>query len=291
MYIPRKILEAKLIQLLADDIGQGDVTSGAVIPACLNVEAEIIARDSGVVAGIEEATILSEILGLKVTTKVIDGKKIIKNQILMVVVGDAQLILSVERTILNLLSRMSGIATTTNYLVTKLSKAKLKTRLAATRKTVPGLNYFDKKAVLIGGGDPHRMNLADMVLVKDNHITLIGTVQEAVKKAKSKVSFSKKIEVEVTKISDVLVAAKSGADIIMLDNFSPKKINEAINLIKKEGYFGKILFEASGGITIKNFLTYASTQVDIISLGALTHSVKPLDITLKIIKRNLKLNL
>ncbi|MCJ7713067.1 carboxylating nicotinate-nucleotide diphosphorylase [Candidatus Bathyarchaeota archaeon] len=291
MYIPRKILEAKLIQLLADDIGQGDVTSGAVIPACLNVEAEIIARDSGVVAGIEEATILSEILGLKVTTKVIDGNKIVKNQILMIVVGDAQLILSVERTILNLLSRMSGIATTTNCLVTKLFKAKLKTRLAATRKTVPGLNYFDKKAVLIGGGDPHRMNLADMVLVKDNHITLIGTVQEAVKKAKSKVSFSKKIEVEVTNISDVLVAAKSGADIIMLDNFSPKKVNEAINLIKKEGYFGKILFEASGGITIKNFLTYASTQVDIISLGALTHSVKPLDITLKIIKRNLKLNL
>ena len=286
MYIPRKILEAKLIQLLVDDIGQGDVTSGAVIPACLNVEAEIIARDFGVVAGIEEAVILSEILGLKVTTKVIDGNKIIKNQILMIVMGDAQLILSVERTILNLLSRMSGIATTTNCLVTKLSKAKLKTRLAATRKTVPGLNYFDKKAVLIGGGDPHRMNLADMVLVKDNHITLLGTVQEAVKKAKSKVSFSKKIEVEVNKISDVLVAAKSGADIIMLDNFSPKKVNEAINLIKKEGYFGKILLEASGGITIENFLTYASTQVDIISLGALTNSVKPLDINLKIIKRN-----
>ena len=286
MYVPRKILEAKLIQLLVDDIGLGDVTSGAVIPACLNVEAEIIARDSGVVAGIEEAVILSEILGLKVTTKVIDGNKIIKNQILMIVIGDAQLILSVERTILNLLSRMSGIATTTNCLVTKLSKAKLKTRLAATRKTVPGLNYFDKKAVLIGGGDPHRMNLADMVLVKDNHITLLGTVQEAVKKAKSKVSFSKKIEVEVNKISDVLVAAKSGADIIMLDNFSPKKVNEAINLIKKEGYFGKILLEASGGITIENFLTYASTQVDIISLGALTHSVKPLDINLKIIKRN-----
>ena len=286
MYIPRKILETKLIQLLADDIGQGDVTSGAVIPAYLNVEAEIIARDSGVVAGIEEASILSEILGLKVTTKVIDGNKIVKNQILMIIAGEAQLILSVERTILNLLSRMSGIATTTTCLVAKLSKAKLKTRLAATRKTVPGLNYFDKKAVLIGGGDPHRMNLADMVLVKDNHITLIGNVQEAVKKAKRNVSFSKKIEVEVTKISDVLDAAKSGADIIMLDNFSPKKVNEAINLIKKEGYYGKILLEVSGGITIENFLTYASTQVDIISLGALTHSVKPLDINLKIIKRN-----
>ena len=286
MYIPRKILEAKLLQLLADDIGQGDMTSGAIIPVGLAVEAEVKAKEVGLVAGIEEVSILSEILGLKVINKVIDGDKIAKNQVLMTIIGDAQLILSAERTILNLLSRMSGIATTTNCLVTKLSNAKLTTRLAATRKTAPGLNYFDKKAVLIGGGDPHRMNLADMVLVKDNHITLLGNVKKAVEKAKSQVSFSKKIEVEVTKINDVLVAAKSGADIIMLDNFSPKKVNEAINLIKKAGYFGKILFEASGGITIENFLNYALTQVDIISLGILTHSVKPLDINLKINKRN-----
>ena len=286
MYIPRKILESKLIQLLADDIGQGDMTSGAIIPAGLIVEAEVKSKEVGLVAGIEEVIILSEILGLKVITKVIDGNKIAKNQILMTITGDAQLILSAERTILNLLSRMSGIATTTNCLVTKLSNAKLTTRLAATRKTAPGLTYFDKKAVLIGGGDPHRMNLADMVLVKDNHITLLGNVKNAVEKAKSKVSFSKKIEVEVTEINDVVIAARSGADIIMLDNFSPKKVNEAINLIKKAGYFGKILFEASGGITIENFLNYASTQVDIISLGMLTHSVKPIDINLKIIKRN-----
>ena len=286
MYIPRKILETKLIQLLADDIGQGDMTSGAIIPAGLTVEAEVKSKEVGLVAGIEEVSILSEILGLKVITKVIDGNKIAKNQILMKITGDAQLILSAERTILNLLSRMSGIATTTNCLVTKLFKAKLTTKLAATRKTAPGLTYFDKKAVLIGGGDPHRMNLADMVLVKDNHITLLGNVKNAVEKAKSKVSFSKKIEVEVTKINDVVIAARSGADIIMLDNFSPKKVNEAINLIKKVGYFGKILFEASGGITIENFLNYASTQVDIISLGMLTHSVKPIDINLKIIKRN-----
>jgi len=286
MYIPRKILESKLIQLLADDIGQGDMTSGAIIPAGLIVEAEVKSKEVGLVAGIEEVIILSEILGLKVITQVIDGNKIAKNQILMTITGEAQLILSAERTILNLLSRMSGIATTTNCLVTKLSNAKLTTRLAATRKTAPGLTYFDKKAVLIGGGDPHRMNLADMVLVKDNHITLLGNVKNAVEKAKSKVSFSKKIEVEVTEINDVVIAARSGADIIMLDNFSPKKVNEAINLIKKAGYFGKILFEASGGITIENFLNYASTQVDIISLGMLTHSVKPIDINLKIIKRN-----
>ena len=165
MFIPRKILERKLIQLLIDDIGQGDVTSGAVIPGNLIVEAEVIAKEEGLVAGIEEAIILAELLGLTVTTKVTDGTKIVKNQILLKIFGDAQIILSVERTILNLLSRMSGIATITNSLIMQINKAKLKTRVAATRKTVPGLNYFDKKAVFIGGGDTHRMNLADMVLV------------------------------------------------------------------------------------------------------------------------------
>ena len=286
MFIPRKILERKLIQLLFDDIGQGDVTSGAVIPGNLIVEAEVIAKEEGLVAGIEEAIILAELLGLTVTTKVADGNKIAKNQILLKIFGDAQIILSVERTILNLLSRMSGIATITNSLIMQINKAKLKTRLAATRKTVPGLNYFDKKAVFIGGGDTHRMNLADMVLVKDNHISIVGDLQQAIEKAKNCVSFSKKIEVEINEISDVIVAARAGVDIIMLDNFSPEKIKKAVNLLKKEGYFGKLLLEASGGITFKNFMTYALTQIDIISLGALTHNVKSLDITLKIIKRN-----
>ncbi|MCW3997897.1 MAG: carboxylating nicotinate-nucleotide diphosphorylase [Candidatus Bathyarchaeota archaeon] len=272
--------------MLAEDIGQGDVTSGILIPAQLNVEAEIIAKEAGLVAGVEEVTILAQILGLRIVNVISDGNKFAKNQVILKIFGDAQHILSVERTILNLLSRMSGIATATNSLIKKLIEAKLKTRIAATRKTVPGLNYFDKKAVFIGGGDTHRMNLADMILIKDNHIKLAGNLQNAIAKVKNRVSFSKKIEVEVTKISDVLLAASAGVDIIMLDNFSPEKISKAINLLKKEGWFGKLLLEASGGINFENLLDYASTKVDIISLGAITHSVKSLDMALKIVNKN-----
>lgn len=286
MSIPKKILEEKLINLLSDDIGLGDITSAAIIPSKLIVEAEIITKENGLVAGIEETIILAELLGLKSATHVVDGNEIVKNQILMSFSGNAQTILSVERTILNLLSRMSGIATITRKVINKLRKSKLDTKLAATRKTVPGLSYFDKKAVFIGGGDTHRLNLADMVLIKDNHITITGNIQNAIIKAKKRTSFSKKIEVEATKIDEVMLAAKAGVDIIMLDNFTPKKIKEAVNLLKKEGYYGKLLLEASGGINFENFLDYASTQVDIISLGALTHSVKSIDMALKIIKRN-----
>ena len=286
MFMPRKVLEGKLVQLLADDIGLGDITSGGIIPANMNLEAEVIAKETGLAAGIEEVTILANILGLKVTNVVSDGENFIKNQKILRIFGDVRLILSSERTILNLLSRMSGIATATNRLINKLNEVKLKTKLAATRKTVPGMNYFDKKAVLIGGGDTHRMNLTDMILIKNNHITIVGNLQKAIEQAKNRASFTKKIEVEVTEINDVIIAARAGVDIIMLDNFSPKKINEAIKLLKKENYFGKLLLEASGGINFDNFLEYAYTQVDIISLGVLTHSVKSLDMALKIIKRN-----
>lgn len=283
MFIPKKILEWSLLRLLADDIGQGDLTSGLIIPEKLQVEAKIIAKEGGLAAGIEEVTILGQLLDLKVVYAVSDGKEFEKNQIIIKIFGKAQNILSAERTMLNLLSRMSGIATATNKLVKKINDSKLKTRIAATRKTIPGLNYFDKKAVVIGGGDSHRMNLADMILIKDNHIAIMGNLQNAIEKAKNNASFSKKIEVEVKKIEDVLIAAKAGVDIIMLDNFSPEKINEAIDLLKTKGYLGNLILEASGGITFENVLDYASTQVDIISIGALTHSVKSLDMSLKII--------
>jgi nicotinate-nucleotide pyrophosphorylase (carboxylating) len=157
-------------------------------------------------------------------------------------------------------------------------------KIAATRKTAPGLGYFDKKAVLVGGGDPHRLRLDDMILVKDNHIAIAGSVENAVKKAKQAVSFSKKIEAEVTSTTDALKAAEAGADIIMFDNFSPKQIKKAVETLKKAGFFGKVLLEVSGGITEQNLLEYASTQVNIISMGALTHSVKALDISLEISK-------
>jgi nicotinate-nucleotide pyrophosphorylase (carboxylating) len=284
MFVPRRIVEEKLKQILADDIGQGDVTAAAVIPANLIVKAEVVAKEEGVVAGIEEATFLMEYLGLDVEVKVVDGEKIKNKQVLMQILGDARTILSGERTMLNLLSRMSGIATKTRMLIEKLEKANAKTKIAATRKSAPGLLYFDKKSVLIGGGDPHRLHLDDMVLIKDNHLAVIGNVEEAVKKARTTGSFTKKIEIEVTNIEDAIMAAKAGADIVMLDNFSSKQAKAAGEALEKAG-FGNVLLEVSGGITGENMLEYAAEQVDIISLGELTHSVKALDISLEIMKK------
>jgi nicotinate-nucleotide pyrophosphorylase (carboxylating) len=212
----------------------------------------------------------------------VDGDEIKNGKVILRISGDAQAILSAERTMLNLLSRMSGIATATRRLAEKLRKAKATAKIAATRKTAPGLGYFDKKAVLIGGGDPHRLRLDDMILVKDNHIVIAGSVEDAVKRAKQNAPFSKKIEIEVTSITDALKAAEAGADIIMLDNFSPKQIREAVEALKKAGFFGKILVEVSGGITEQNLLEYASAQVDTISMGAITHSAKALDISLEV---------
>ena len=283
MFVPRKIVEDKLKQILADDIGQGDVTAAAVIPPNLTVNAEVIAKEVGIAAGIEEATILAEYLGLKVNAKVADGEKIRNKQVLMQISGDAQTILSVERTMLNFLSRMSGIATKTRMLTDALQKAHVKAKIAATRKSAPGLLYFDKKAVIIGSGDPHRLHLDDMVLIKDNHLAIVGSVEEAVKKAKAHASFTKKIEVEVTTVEDAVIAAKAGADIIMLDNFSPKQAKNAGEALRQAG-FSKVLLEVSGGITGENLLEYATAQVDIISMGELTHSVKALDISLEIVK-------
>ncbi len=283
MFMPRRIVEEKLREFLAEDVGEGDVTAAAIIPANLIVKAEVIAKAEGIVAGVEEATILAESMGLKVDLKVIDGDKVKNKQVLIEISGDAQTILSVERTLLNLLSRMSGIATKTRILTEQLAKAKVKTRIAATRKSAPGLLYFDKKAVAIGGGDQHRLHLDDMLLIKDNHLAIVGNAEEAVKKAKANASFAKKIEVEVTNTQDALKAAKAGADIVMLDNFSPKQAREASEELRKAG-FDHVLLEVSGGITAETLLEYASAQVDIISIGELTHSVKALDISLEIIK-------
>jgi nicotinate-nucleotide pyrophosphorylase (carboxylating) len=283
MFIPRRIVEEKLREFLTEDTGEGDVTAAAIIPANLIVKAEVIAKAEGIVAGVEEATILAESMGLKVEAKVVDGDKVKNKQVFLEISGDAQTILSLERTMLNLLSRMSGIATKTRVLTEQLAKVKVKTRIAATRKCAPGLLYFDKKAVAIGGGDPHRLHLDDMLLIKDNHLAIVGDVEEAVKKAKTNASFAKKIEVEVTNTQDALKAAKAGADIVMLDNFSAKQAEEASEELLKAG-FDRVLLEVSGGITAETLLEYASAQVDIISMGELTHSVKALDISLEIIK-------
>ncbi len=287
MFVPRKILEEKLLQILAEDIGQGDITAQAIIPPNLMVKGIVVAKEEGVAAGIEETVIFAEHLGLKVCAKVVDGEEIKNKQVLIEISGDAQTILSIERTLLNLLSRMSGIATSTRRLAEKLEKAGMNTRIAATRKSAPGLLYFDKKAVFVGSGDPHRLHLDDMILIKDNHLAIVGSIKNAVKSAKKAASFTKKIEVEVVKPDDAVEAAKAGADIIMLDNFSPKQAKETSEILKKAGFCDTLL-EVSGGVTKETLMEYAKANVDIISIGQLTHSVKSLDISLEITEKLLQ---
>jgi nicotinate-nucleotide pyrophosphorylase (carboxylating) len=284
MFLPRKILEKKLQAMLAEDLGQGDITTALIIPPECISEAEVRAKEAGIAAGIEEATILLESLGLKVEVQAVDGDKIKPKQALMKVSGNTRTILSAERTTLNIISRMSGIATITLRLVEKLQKSKLETKVACTRKTAPGLLYFDKKAVFIGGGDAHRLHLDGMILIKDNHLAVAGSVEKAVGQVKAKASFTKKVEVEVSNVEDALVAAEAGVDIIMFDNFSPKQIEKTIRLMKKKGLFGKALLEASGGITEENILSFARTGVDVVSLGEITHSPKALNMSLDITK-------
>jgi nicotinate-nucleotide pyrophosphorylase (carboxylating) len=282
MFIPRKILEEKLRTMLAEDIGEGDVTTSLIVPPETIAEAEVISKEAGTVAGIEEAEILSESLGLTARANIKDGDKVKPGQILLKIEGSARTILAVERTLLNIVSRMSGIATATANTVDRIRKAGAQTRIACTRKTAPGLLYFDKKAVLMGGGDPHRFHLDDMILIKDNHIAIAGNVERAVKKAKERASFSKKIEVEVTSTEEILPAVHSGADVIMLDNFSPKQVEKAVALLKDKKLRERVLLEASGGINERNLLEFASKGVDIISIGMITNSAKALDMNLEI---------
>jgi nicotinate-nucleotide pyrophosphorylase (carboxylating) len=277
-------LEEKLMQFLEEDVGQGDLTSYLTIPKNTIVEAEVVVKEGGLVAGIEETLVLCKSLNLQARALTSDGVEVEPKASILRIVGDARTLLSSERTLLNMLSRMSGIATKTNRLVRKVKAAGYKTRVACTRKVAPGLGYFDKKAVFLGGGDTHRLGLDDLVLIKDNHLKIVGNVANAVEKARETVSFSKKIEIEVTSLEDALKAAKAGADIIMLDNFSPAKVKETESFLTKKGVRSKMLLEASGGITEKNILRYAAAGVDIVSVGEITHSVKALDISLEIVK-------
>jgi nicotinate-nucleotide pyrophosphorylase (carboxylating) len=288
MFLPRKTIEEKLLKMLAEDLGQGDITTTLIVPPEVTVESEIVAKDLGVAAGIEEATVLLESLGLKAYILAQDGEKIRPGQRLIRIQGNARTMLCAERTLLNVLSRMSGIATTTRNLVEKLQKAKLKVTVACTRKTAPGLEYFDKKAVLIGGGDTHRLHLDDMILIKDNHIALVGSCEKAIIRAKQGASFSKKVEVEVASAEDALKAARAGADIIMLDNFSPNQARKTIGLLRKAHHQRHIMIEASGGIDSENIVEYASTGADIVSLGEMTQSPIALDISMQITKASRK---
>jgi len=283
-FLPRKILEEKIRKFLEEDLGQGDITTPLTVPSGTIVEAEIVAKESGVIAGIEEALTLLKSFGFQVRVIVPDGSRVEEKATVLEIVGDARTLLSIERTLLNLLMRMSGIATATSRLIEKVRRAGYKTRIACTRKVAPGLSYFDKRAVMLGGGDTHRFHLDDLIIVKDNHLVVVGDVGEAIKRVRDAVSFSKKIEIEVSTEDEALEAAKAGADIVMLDNFFPQQIKDTMVLLDRKGLRGKVLIEAGGGINERNVLEFAATGVDILSLGEITDSVKALDMSLEVLK-------
>jgi nicotinate-nucleotide pyrophosphorylase (carboxylating) len=264
----------QLLQFLAEDIGKEDITSALLSKRKISVK--IISRESAIVAGTTYAKEIFKLKGCNAKILKKDGTRVKPNQTIMTITGDAGKILTCERTALNLLTRMSGIATQTNELVKKIPK---KTKLYATRKTAPGLRYFDKEAVEIGGGKKHRLRLDEMVMIKDNHIAVGNSLLSIIKKAKSKY---KKFEVEVENTSDAVLAAKEGATIVMLDNFSPYQIKRTIKVLKNQKLRNKVMLEASGGINSKNISKYGQTGVDIISVGSITNSVKGIDISLEI---------
>ena len=273
-------MKSKIHEFLREDIGSGDITSELVIPSTETAIGRIICKEDCVLAGLAEASEVFEALGARVVRGRKDGTPAKKGDVVLEVKGPARALLTGERLALNMIMRMSGIATLTNALMKKCVKINPKVRVAATRKTTPGFREFEKKAVMLGGGDQHRMGLYDAVLIKNNHIAIAGGVAEALKRAKHG-SFTKKIEIEVETVKDAHTALANGADIIMLDNFGPKDAMKLIKELRAER--PDVLIEVSGGIRPDNIEEFASAA-DIISLGYLTHSVKSVDFSMKLEK-------
>lgn len=270
----------ELLVLLHEDAPYGDITTTAVVPDT-ECRAEITAKEEGVVAGLWEAGALFSHFGVKVEQHVRDGAEVHAGAVLMTLDGKAHAILLIERTSLNLIGHMSGIATTTRRLVQAARKHCPGARVAATRKTCPGLRGLDKKAVGLGGGDPHRFSLSDQILIKDNHLALVP-LKDAIISAK-KAGFSPRIEVEVTTPEEALMAAKLGAEIIMLDNMTQEKVRETLDTLTAQGERERCLVELSGGIDEQSIARYAGCRVDIVSSGAITHSAPFLDVSLTIL--------
>lgn len=270
-----------LVKFLQEDVGAGDITSDNIIRADMEAKAEIVCKSRfAIVCGLEEASMLFDICGCKSEILVKDGSKVLKGAVVMNVSGYARSILKAERTVLNIIMRMSGIATETRRMV-DLAKG---VTILATRKTAPGLRYFDKKAVVLGGGATHRMRLDDMVLIKDNHLVLVSDLGKCIRLAKKNVGSSIKVECEVRTKEEALAAVAAEADTVMLDNFTPKQAQQTIRQIRRMGLRNKVKIELSGGINQNNIRQYSRTKPDFISLGYITHSSKTIDFSLEIMK-------
>ena len=275
--ITLKIQADKLIRMaLEEDVSSEDVTTCAVIESDRQARADLLCKQNGIIAGLSVFERVFQILDpeAKVEFRCEDGDAVSKGQLLAVVSGNAHAILTGERTALNYLQRMSGIATYTNQVVSLLEGSSI--RLLDTRKTTPNMRIFEKYAVRVGGGYNHRYNLSDGVLLKDNHINAAGGVAEAVKAAQEYAPFVRKIEVETETLEMVREAVEAGADIIMLDNMTPEDMKKAVEITA-----GKAKTECSGNVTRENIENLKKIGVDYISCGALTHSAPILDVSLK----------
>jgi nicotinate-nucleotide pyrophosphorylase (carboxylating) len=270
-----------LANFLQEDIGAGDITSDNIIPAELAAKAEVLCKSRfAVVCGLEEASLLFDICGCKSEILVKEGSKVAKGTVVMNVSGCARAILKAERTVLNIIMRMSGIATETRRMV-DVAKG---VTILATRKTAPGLRYFDKKAVVMGGGATHRMRLDDMVLIKDNHLALLSDLGRCISLARKNVGSSIKVECEARTKEEALAIIAAEADAVMLDNFTPRQAQQTIRQITRMGLRNKVKIELSGGINQKNIRHYSRAKPDFISLGYITHSPKAVDFSLEITK-------
>ena len=277
----REYLIDKIISLaIEEDVESGDVTTNSLVPENRAAVAEMTAKADGVVSGLEIAKSVFERfdIGIKWTPYVEEGDRVIKGDRLVRVEGSYRALLTAERTALNIIQRMSGIATTTANYVKELNGTN--TQLLDTRKTAPGMRLLDKMAVKAGGGKNHRMGLYDLALIKDNHIKIAGGISNAVSQIREALP-EITIEVEVTNLEETIEAIHAGADIIMLDNMSIEQMSAAVKLIDN-----KAKTEASGNMTLQRIKEVASTGVDFISVGALTHSVTALDISMNIIPTN-----
>jgi len=287
-YLTEKQLDAIIDIALDEDTSHGDVTSEALIPPDLSGKASLLVKEKGVLAGIEVAGRVFQRVDPSLAIEILikDGAKIQPGDIAATIVGSVISILKAERTALNFLQRLSGIASLTAQYVEETKG--LNARIVDTRKTTPGLRQLEKYAVRMGGGHNHRMHLGDAVLIKDNHIAALHamgmSLKDIVAKARQNAPAGITLEVEVTSTGEALEALKAGADIIMMDNMSANEIRQVVSMVA-----GQAKLEASGGITLANVHQVAMTGVDIISIGALTHSYKALDISLEMESQTLKL--
>lgn len=276
------IIERKLREFLEEDCAFQDVTSN-FIAEYNQKSAKIIAKSKGFISGLAELKILYDIL--KVETNFIkkDGEEVKKGDIIVELKGNTRNILLGERVGLNLITHMSAITSTTRKYVNIIKDTGKNVKIACTRKTLPGLRIFQKKAVFLGGGDPHRFSLDDMILLKDTHLRYCkGDIVNLLKDVKNHASFSKKIEIEIEKVEDVVMAAQNGADIIMLDNMSPDEVEDAINSLKKNNLRENVVIEVSGSVILDNIVDYLLSEPDVISTSELTlHPSEQVDLSLR----------